>query len=358
MKKYKTLILGLEHFIDKMGYQALAYQHYKHPVKYLVSDASGFSLLFVEKYNADISIIPKNRLKRMFFTVKYLFLHEYTHIEIYNNERLIFFYVLLCKILRKNTMIILRGFEFNKLHGLFWHILSIKAMKICDLIMAKEPHLYKEAKKYVKTEKILFLPNAIKAYDGEIFDYNDRYIDILFLNNPRKDRNLFLLIDSLNILLEKRNDLKILLVGFSILSVVSNKLQPEYQQSVLDYIKKKGLDKIIEIKPFVSNSFDYHCRSKIFVLPSDYIFLNYSMLESMSCGTVPVVTKGDGWERIINEENGYVSDFNSSCFAEMIQNALIKENWEKKSIKTRETVVKNYDIISWGEKILKFKNVI
>jgi glycosyltransferase involved in cell wall biosynthesis len=254
-------------------------------------------------------------------------------------------------------MLILRGGEF-KLNNKYRYNSLVKSLRLSDRIVAKEPLLYTEAKKKVSQEKIFFLPNAIKAYSGKILKYEDRDIDILFLNSPRKERNLFLLIDSLLILLEKNSNLKIFIIGFSTFSEISNKLEPNYEHTILDYIKQNSLDKILTVKPFIDNPYDYHSRAKIFVLPSDFIFLNYSMLESMSCGTVPVVTKGDGWEKIINEENGFVSDFEPKKFADQIQNALIQENWEKTSLKSRETVVNNYDIISWGEKILTFKNVI
>ena len=352
------MVLGLEHFIDKIGYQSLAYQHFHHPVKYLVSDASGFSLSFAEKYNANINIVPKNSLHRIIFIIIYLFKAEYTHIEIYHTGRLTFFYVLFCKLFYKKILVILRGMEFDKKNSFFWYSLFIKTIQISDKVIAKEPFLYNEAQKFIPIDKILFLPNAIKTYSGKILKYEERDIDILFLNSPRKERNLFLLIDALSILLEVKKELSIFLVGFSILSDVSNKLESEYQQSVLDYIKQKGLEKKFIIKPFVDNPFNYHSRAKVFVLPSDPVFLNYSLLESMSCGTVPVVTKGDGWEMIINKNNGFVSDFDSKDFAEQIRNALINENWDKKSVKARETVMNNYDIISWGEKILTFKGVI
>lgn len=37
----KTLVLGLEHFIDKIGYQAFVYSKNNVPVKYLVSNKNG-----------------------------------------------------------------------------------------------------------------------------------------------------------------------------------------------------------------------------------------------------------------------------------------------------------------------------
>jgi len=358
MKKYETLVLGLEHFIDKIGYQALSYQYYNHSIKYLVSDASGFSMYFARKYVADVSIVPKNPLKRMFFTVKYIFKNRYTHVEIYHTGHLTFFYVVICKIMMKDILFILRGCEFDKRNSSFWHALFVRALQLSNKIIAKEPFLYNEAKKLVSPDRILFLPNAIRAYSEDILDYIDRDIDILFLNSPRKMRNLFLLVDSLNLIVKKNKNLKIFLVGFSILSEKGNMIEHEYQQDVLNYIKQKGLEKALKIKSFVDNPYDYHSRSKVFVLPSDFIFLNYSMLESMSCGTVPVVTKGDGWEWIINNENGFVSDFDPVQFAEQIFNALNRENWMQKSVRARETVKTNYDIRSWGEKILVFKGVI
>jgi glycosyltransferase involved in cell wall biosynthesis len=94
------------------------------------------------------------------------------------------------------------------------------------------------------------------------------------------------------------------------------------------------------------------------VLPGNFIFLNYSMLESMSCGTVPVVTKGDGWEKIITEENGFVSEFDAVSLASELRKALNKELWIKKSHEARKTVIDNYDIRQWGKKILVFKEVI
>jgi glycosyltransferase involved in cell wall biosynthesis len=358
-KKYKTLVLGLEHFIDKIGYQALAYQYYQHQVTYLVLDKLGYSSAFSEKYNADVRIIPSNSFKRLLLTIFFLLRKEYTHIEIYHTGRLTYFYILLCKLTGKKILFILRGTEFDKTkNSEFWYIKLIKSLKLSDKILVKEYNLLEEAEKIISTSKILFLPNAIRVYSGKIPDYADRDIDILFLNTPRKERNLFLLIDALSLLLENNKKLNITIAGFSVLSGDNNALQSDYQKSVLDYIVQKQIDKYFAIKPFINNPYDYHIRSKVFVLPASYIFLNYSMLESMSCGTVPVVTKGDGWDKIITEENGFVSEFDHKQLAEQIASALIKENWENKSCKARETVINNYDIIKWGKKILTFQGII
>jgi glycosyltransferase involved in cell wall biosynthesis len=263
-----------------------------------------------------------------------------------------------CKIFKKETLFVLRGFEFDKKNSAFWESKKIEAIQLSDKVLAKEPFLYAEAKKIIPLDKLLFLPNAIQAYSGKILNYEDREIDILFLNNPREDRNLFLLINTLKILLNENKQLKIIIAGFSVLSDVSNKLQPEYQKDVLRYIEQEKLGDLLKIESFVNNPYDFHSNAKVFVLPADYIFLNYSMLESMSCGTVPVVTKGDGWDKIVTEENGFVSDFNVESLVRELRKALNKDIWVKKSFEARKTVLANYDIYQWGKKILSFKGVI
>jgi glycosyltransferase involved in cell wall biosynthesis len=356
--KYKTLVLGLEHFIDKIGYQAFAYQYYNHPVTYLTPDVSGFSMVFSKKYNTEIVIIPQNAANRILTTLKYLSRMEYTHVEVYHTGRLTYFYMIFCKFFKKKTLFILRGCEFNKRYNKYWDKKLIQAIKLSDKVLAKEISLYENAKKIVPLDKLLFLPNAIQSYTGEILDYENREIDILFLNAPRKERNLFLLIDALKILLDENKELKIIIAGFSILSEVSNKIQSEYQNDVLRYIEEKKLNDLLTIEPFINNPYDFHSHAKVFVLPADYIFLNYSLLESMSCGAVPVVTKGEGWERIITEKNGFVCDFDAELFAGELQKALNKDVWVQKSPEARKTVISNFDIYPWGKKILDFKGVI
>jgi glycosyltransferase involved in cell wall biosynthesis len=356
--KYKTLVLGLEHFIDKIGYQVLAYQYYNHPVTYLTPDASGFSLEFSRKYNAEVIVVSRNFIVRAISAMKYLLKKEYTHVEVYHTGRLTYFYMVFCLFFNKKTLFILRGCEFNKTHSKYWDSKLLQAIKLSSKVLAKEISLYENAKKIVPSKRLLFLPNAIQAYSGRILNYEDREIDILFLNTPRKERNLFLLIDALEILLDENKALKIIIAGFSVFSEVSNKIQPEYQSNVLRYIEQKKLNNLLTVEPFVNNPYDFHSRSKVFVLPADYIFLNYSMLESMSCGTVPVVTKGEGWERIITEENGFISDFHADLLAGELRKALNKDTWIKKSHGARKMIIDNFDIYQWGKKMLDFKGVL
>jgi glycosyltransferase involved in cell wall biosynthesis len=346
-RQYKTLVLGLDHFIDKIGYQATAYQYYRHPLTYLVLDLIGYSLEFSKKYDADVKIVPINPFKRILITIFFLLKKEYTHVEIYDIGRLTYWYMVLSKLTGKKTLYILRGSEFIRRYEQ-----TIKIIKLSDKIFFKEIRHYEPVRKICDDKKLLFLHNAIPAYSGKILDYDSRDIDILFLNSPVKFRNPFLLIDALGIFLEKNKNVTIIMAGFS------NFVERVYQQEVLDYIKQKHLDEDIITKPFVNNPFDFHSRAKVFVLPADVIFVNHSLIESMSCGTVPVITRGEGWDKIINDENGFVSDSDAKQFAEQIQKALNKNIWEQKSKKARETAINDFDILQWGRKLLTFKEVI
>ena len=66
--KVKTLSIGLEHFIDKIGYQSWIYQKNDDAIMYLINDISGLSRYYIEKYNACGIIVSRNPFFRIFQT--------------------------------------------------------------------------------------------------------------------------------------------------------------------------------------------------------------------------------------------------------------------------------------------------
>lgn len=50
MRKYvDNICIGLEHFIDKVGYQSSVYNKNGETIKYLINDVSGKSEVFINK---------------------------------------------------------------------------------------------------------------------------------------------------------------------------------------------------------------------------------------------------------------------------------------------------------------------
>ena len=112
----RTLCVGLEHFIDKIGYQSNIYMKNGEKIRYLVEDTSGRSLYYANKYNADVVILKRNVILRFFQTLWEIFLYRPIVIEIYLSNLPKFWDRLLAplsKILRIRLMLFLRGQEFR-----------------------------------------------------------------------------------------------------------------------------------------------------------------------------------------------------------------------------------------------------
>ena len=112
-----TIVLGLEHFIDKIGYQAQEYSKNDVSIKYLLVDKSGNSQYFSEKYNADIQIVASNPLKRFFQCIKTVKQLKPEYIELYKTGKLFLPYALLSYFTRTRLLVILRGHEFDNFNN-------------------------------------------------------------------------------------------------------------------------------------------------------------------------------------------------------------------------------------------------
>lgn len=357
-EKKRTLCVGLEHFIDKIGYQSDIYKKNGEKIRYLVEDTSGSSLYYANKYNADVVILKRNVVLRFIQTLWEIFLYRPTAIEIYLSNLPKFWDRLLAplsKILRIRLILFLRGQEFrsryrrNRLKVLYPSL---------DIIIAKEMNLIMNACQMGFLPKLRFLHNCIPINDSRIPDYLERKIDILFFNSPRKERNVIFLVDVLFKLLKiHKLKLNIVMAGFNVLDDNGYKIETSYQNKVLDKIQDLGLDSNIRILGFVNNGKELFMQSKVFIFPANVVFCNYSLLEAMSFGCVPIVADGEGSYWIVNDANGYVSKLDIDCFTNAIVDALNISNWQPRSNNAILTVKKHFSIEDWYESLEKIKNV-
>lgn len=102
-----------------------------------------------------------------------------------------------------------------------------------DLIISKELHLTTKAIQLGFLSKLECLHNGVPIKKCRILDYSERKIDILFLNSPRKERNILFLIEVFHELLKKTNiKLNIVMAGFGILDNKNYKVEPRYQKKL------------------------------------------------------------------------------------------------------------------------------
>lgn len=128
----KTLCLGIAHFIDKNGYQAQVYKKHGERIRYLVTDVTGQTEHFRLKYDADVKIVPENKLGRLWHTVAALLTYRPHNVELYLTGYMALPYALLAKITGRNLIVILRGLEF-KSHRTTWYYALV--LKMSDLII-------------------------------------------------------------------------------------------------------------------------------------------------------------------------------------------------------------------------------
>ena len=352
----KTLCLGIAHFIDKNGYQAQVYGKHGERIRYLVTDVTGQTEHFRLKYDADVKIVPENKLGRLWHTVAALLTYRPHNVELYLTGYMALPYALLAKITGRNLIVILRGLEF-KSHRTTWYYALV--LKMSDLIIAKEFYLNDGAIRLKLGHKTHMLHNCVPDVSGGMSPYAGRTIDLLFLNTPRRMRHVLFLVDVIAKLLERNLGLKVTIAGFGVLDEKYNSIELDYQRDVLHKIEALGLKDKIELKGFVRNAPELMSASRVFILPADVIYCNYALLEAMSCGCVPVVADGEGARLVVEDGvGGFVRPLSVPAFVDAVESALQPEMWERYSQNARRKIDEEYSIESWYAGISSIRNQI
>lgn len=176
-------------------------------------------------------ILRKTTIIKFFQTIKEIIIYRPNAIEIYLSALPKFWdHILapLCKLLRIRLILFLRGTEFVSSYRI--HRLKV-LYPYMDLIISKELHLTTKAIQLGFLSKLECLHNGVPIKKCRILDYSERKIDILFLNSPRKERNILFLIEVFHELLKKTNiKLNIVVAGFGILDNKNYKVEPRYQK--------------------------------------------------------------------------------------------------------------------------------
>nr|WP_309098536.1 glycosyltransferase family 4 protein [Fredinandcohnia onubensis] len=357
---HKTIVVGLEHFIDKIGYQAMEYRRIGIPVKYLVMDKSGLSKTKAEKYKADVEVVPKNIKNRILETIQVYNSYKPKWTEIYDIGKLTFIYGLIAKLFGTKLIFILRGGELairdTKFDIRRWGLLL--TLKMSNHIIAKEINIMNDLDALnIPKNKITHLPNCVPVPEIEKQE-QEKDIDILFLNSVRKMRNVDILVEALHKLLSKKPDLNIVITGFTTLDDNEYKMDPTFEQVVLARLKELNYSQI-HYQGFEKNPESLYKRAKIFVLPADVIYLNYSLLESMSYGVAPVVGDGEGAELIIDDhENGRISKRDADALCQVLYETIDEQAYEKFGENARNTIINKFSIEKWGERMLEVRKGI
>ena len=253
-----------------------------------------------------------NRLSQVF---KFLWQNRSSihHIEFYPGGRFSFIYLLLGKLLFLKTLCIERGDLLYFRKG-GYSAFTRFSMWICYRFSGKlwYRELYmKTMLEQIRKHGLFFLHNAIETDQPVARVAAKKDIDFLWLNRviPQRKSGWFLQIISKAKFANTNN----FLVG-----LLKDTLFSPDQEYVVKH-KPNNLT----LEEYSSNPARYFERARFFVLPSDVVFANHALLEAMSYGVVPLVSRQLGSELIVDDGiNGFIFKHTPEAFEIAMEEAL------------------------------------
>lgn len=207
---------------------------------------------------------------------------------------------------------------------------------------------YEEMEYYTKIKgKKVVIPNAIKDGLPERFQ-GERRNEIVNFCRLSKQKNLPLLIDAFELLLESYSEYTLRIYG-----------KGEEKDNLLEYIMSKGLQDKVFLEDFAPDIHDRIKDAKMFVSTSDFEGLSNTMLEAMAIGLPCVCTDCDGGGArmmIQDHENGLLvpkGDLNAiyAAMKEVIDNKDLAEKLSVNATKVKDELVASKIVKKWIEMI-------
>lgn len=190
----------------------------------------------------------------------------------------------------------------------------------------------------IKKEKVHLWNNSI---ENEIVLENSKFLNdlpkefICSIGRPSYQKNTELLIETVSILKERRNNIHLVILGVGFYSPTLEKIKKT--------IKDKNLSNNITLIPWLerNKSLAILNKSLVYISSSRYEGLPYSVIEALSLGKPCVLTNVDGNKDLVNNNvNGYLVNLNSSEMArkieEILENKIIRRYMGKNSRKDFE----------------------
>ena len=203
-------------------------------------------------------------------------------------------------------------------------------LKKSNFVWYKEHYM---KKKLISLNKnLFFIPNVTNAKFPDV-KYKQREIDFLWFNNF-ENRLPKLLIDALKVA-NFKNKINCVMIG-------------DNKGKFKKYETNNNLYSL-QILNF-SDDRSYIYNSKYFIIFANRIFGNNSLLESMSVGTVPIISKVSDTGDIIHENlNGFIVENNILKISSLLEKINLKDDyfWHKLSNECKNKIKREYNVDKW-----------
>lgn len=187
-------------------------------------------------------------------------------------------------------------------------------------------------------EKGIIIPNLVKADLPQSY-HGKKNKNITTFCRISLQKNLPMLVEAFAKLYQEYSEYKLRIIGDTL-----NKEGEEVKKSLVQQIRKDGLEEVVEFLPFSKNVHEKIIRDAMYVNSSDYEGISNAMLEAMAIGMPVVCTDcpvGGARSVIKDKENGLlvgVNDVEGMYLAmkEIIENTKLAEKLSTNASKLRE----------------------
>ena len=353
------LQLGNDQITQKATYYSDMFVRKGYKTVYLSEDRSGLSLDFINRYDLNAYIAKKNYIARTFQLLKIFIKYKPVFIELYLSQRpwhLVTYYFV-SRLFGAKIYVWCRGElrNYNK-HHFLRRIVNKFLLRNVDFVILRELYM-----KDILRKNDIYPDNVTLIHNGVPSNQKTRYKpdskNLLFLNSFKSFRNLDFLIDSFSIVAKKEPYIKLILVGSTLNSSTYSPSDKDYEILLRNKVKKLKLDERVEFKDFCFDRIKYFDDTFLYVLPADIVFLNYSLLESMSFGIPPLIIKTEGSDYIIDDGvDGFISEKDVNKFSKKIIDFYYKSDDEKINMSnlSMDKIKNKLSIDSQFEKLYRF----
>ncbi|MEO0129210.1 MAG: glycosyltransferase family 4 protein [candidate division WOR-3 bacterium] len=341
------LVCGLEHLIAKTA------RHY-HMLSNILGtdviiysrDISNLSTKFAINYGLTWYKVPIGKYADIKTFTLLIRKYKPIHIEIYHDTQsdLVHVGYLLVAIAHHIPVVVFcRGGELY-----YWDRHTIRkkigiwlGLKLSKLVLYKEIFMLQKLKKLnIKPDKIVFFYNRIPVLQQEPPDVSHR-LGVLYLNTFKPFRHPDIVVEVATRIAKQFPSVCFTIAGDRYFKNGHISL-PQLEKTV----NEKGLVNRISFLGWVTEPevlYRTHC---IFLLPAEHVFLNYSLLEAMERGLVPVVATSPGAEIIIEHgKDGMIVDLDADAFTTAVSYLLSHPNVLSQMAKNaREKVKSCFDL--------------
>ncbi|WP_063656166.1 glycosyltransferase [Aliivibrio fischeri] len=355
-----VLIVGVPFFSKKYQYVIDAYASVGIRAVFLLNSNN-----HLERPGIEIAGVKWiGRLKKYIFSIKK---YSPKYIDCYDYSVLSIIYILIAKWFGINVRFWLIGGELlgdkthiNKSGFISSFIVNAKVkltqqcVRLADTIFAKEMHHLSSIKeiKHSLVDKVVSLHNAVPVAD--IYNGN-RLItgDFIYANAVIESRHVDSLISAFSMLSKNKILYKAEIFGFnSIGNEVYETRGMEYSSKVLDLYNKENIEESVGVNGFVENISKELAKYKFFILPGDVILANYTLLESMALGVVPIIYPGNGYDKIVTDGVNGIVAYDNDLYKALIRALNLSDNeYSDMSLNAYLKIKEEFSIESWSLKL-------